>query len=84
MRKLLILVSGVVFAGSVIAGSMDSEGNPHGKSGGCESKAKIAELKSIHGDDWLKKIQKHAIIKKADEARSTKPSPTSKSWENFI
>lgn len=54
MKRLLVLVSLVLLAGSVNAGSFHGEDPHKGLMGkGCDSKEKVAKLKEMFGDDYM-------------------------------
>jgi hypothetical protein len=60
MKKLIILIPGLLLAGSVFAGSGHWDGvasaDPHHgiKKGSCASKEKMAQFKKFHGEKFSK------------------------------
>ena len=69
-KRLLALVVGMMIGGSVAAGSM-AEDPHHGlKAGGCASKAKVAEMKKKHGENWAKQTPNAEIAEKAKQNRT--------------
>jgi len=50
MKKWLVLLVGLTFAGTVAAGSLNGDG-VHGKSG-CSSKDKVAQFNKFHSKQW--------------------------------
>lgn len=74
MKRWLVAVCGIAMAGVAYAGewSVNSDDPHHSAQGGCESKAKIAKLKEMYGDDWAKMVKKHHLEEKAKAEQSKK------------
>ena len=69
MKKVSVLFLGLMIAGSAYAGSMAADGKDphHGVAGGCESKAKLAKLKELHGKNWGKQEPSARITEEAKQ-----------------
>lgn len=68
MTKWLTVAASCLLATSVYAGEWKAGGKDphHGMEGGCESKAKIAKLKELHGKDFLKQHPLQSRVEKSD------------------
>lgn len=72
-NAVIALILGMFVAGGAYAGSVAANGvDPHHglKSGGCASKAKVARLKEIHGEDWGKQEPSDKIREEAKANRA--------------
>ncbi|MDH5217631.1 MAG: hypothetical protein OEX19_08040 [Gammaproteobacteria bacterium] len=71
MKIVSVLFLGLMITGGAYAGSIAADGKDphHGMTGGCESKAKLAKLKELHGKNWGKQEPSAKIT---EEARQNK------------
>ena len=75
MKKVVLLVSSMAFAGAAWAGDWAMDGKDPHASGGCSSKAKIAKLKEMYGEDWARIMKQHALEEKAKAEQSAQKEP---------
>ena len=70
-NKLIALLLGMMIGSGAWAGTLGADStDPHqGLSGGCASKAKMAKMKKLHGDDWAKQKPSAKITEEAKANR---------------
>ncbi|MDH5547219.1 MAG: hypothetical protein OEZ43_16650 [Gammaproteobacteria bacterium] len=70
-NRLIAILLGMMIGGGAWAGSLAMDGTDphHGVTGGCASKAKIAKLKQLYGDDWAKQKPDAKITEEAKANR---------------
>lgn len=83
MTKWLAVAASCLLVTSVYAGEWKVDGKDphHGMEGGCESKAKIAKLKELHGKDFLKQ---HPQQSRVEKSQSGDVDAKKSSTEQFI
>jgi hypothetical protein len=72
MKMIFAVILGMAVATGAYAGSWAADGkDPHHgmKEGGCASKAKVARMKELYGEDWAKQ---HPDPKITEEAKKNK------------
>ena len=87
MRRFMLIMISLAFAGSAIAGSVVAVGEQdphHGLKGGCESKDKVARMKKLYGDDWAKQIPGHRFKQEAQASSVDKPDTEKLRLDRFI
>lgn len=80
MKTVFAVILGLAVATGAYAGSWADGKDPHhGLKGGCESKAKVARMKELYGEDWAKQ---HPSPKITEEAKKNRAK--FKSLDKFI